>query len=238
MDVRLVELADYCHMSRPKPVCFECGCPIDFRWIGGKARPFHARNTACKKPRVRSDRFAQQLFSFPALYAPAFEQAVTKGGCHCGAAVLQVKHLHGTVYFDRVEWPWERHVCADRSNVDFGLDVLARRLESGHGQPSLGLVAGAYKTWTANPVHLVAVEELAPGGKRFCLRMRGDPDLPEVLRKRERVEPGSLVALCKNGEIKLVLNANGLELQCTDQNCSPEELGIPEEWNSSDLVLI
>jgi hypothetical protein len=198
----------------------------------------HARGAACKKPRLRTGKFTQELFSFPALYAPAFQQTAIKTNCHCGAAVLRVMHLHGVVWFDRIEWPWRRHICGHLSNVDFGLDLLARKLEPGHGHPSLGLVAGSYKTWTERPVHLVAVEELAGGGARFCLKLQGDPDLPEALRKRERVAPGSLVALCKNGQVKSLHDANGLELQCVDQSCSPEELGIPSEWNGSELVLI
>lgn len=140
--------------------------------------------------------------------------------------------------FDQLEWPWKRHICEHRSNVDFGLHRLTRRLEMRTGRPSLGLVAGAYKIWTAHPVYWVAVQELADEGGRFCLKLSGNPDLPDSLRKRERVELGSLVVLCKNGQIKSLHNTAGLEFQCIDQYCSPEEVGIPPEWNGSGFVLI
>ena len=70
------------------------------------------------------------------------------------------------------------------------------------------------------------------------MKLRGDGDLPAQVRQREWIRPGALVVLFKNGEVRSLRDASDTMLECIDARCSPEELGIPVEWNGSGLLQI
>jgi hypothetical protein len=118
------------------------------------------------------------------------------------------------------------------------LDYLASKLKQLSLNASLGLVAGSYISWARNPVHSVAVQELMEGGGRFCIKVQGESGLPAELQLRQRIEPGTLVALCKNGHVNSLCTTDGSEFRCIEPDLSPEELGIPAEWNGSGPLMI
>ena len=46
------------------------------------------------------------------------------------------------------------------------------------------------------------------------------------------------MALLKDGVVRGLRDAGDTVLECVESDCSPEELGIPSEWNGSGLLQI
>ena len=221
-------------MAENTCICYECGRTITFFTKNGRVRPLHRGERRCK-PRGR---YVQLDLTFPVIFDGAFEEPVTQQMCG-GLPIEQVTLAHGKVSFERTEWPWKRHACSCHGGYDyFGVDLLARQAEGSLLQPSLALVAGSFMQCFGERFHVVAVQELAKGGARYCLKLRGDRDLPGPVRQREWIKPGSLVALLKNGVVRGLRDAGDTVLECVEAECSPEELGIPAEWNGSGLLQI
>lgn len=149
-----------------------------------------------------------------------------------------MQHRDGRLLFGRVEWPWERHVCGSGVVVDFGLDYLLRKLTATGVPMNLAIVAGVQRFWTSRPVHLVAFTELSAGARKCCVRLRRKDEVTGVLQQRECILPGTFVAVGGTACVTTVVTTENVEFECIEQHCSPEELGIPAEWNGSSLIKI
>lgn len=212
--------------------CCYCGQPLRFVAMGGMVRPLHKEGATCKAARRRTKRDPRTApLPFPLLFPPGFETPALPHACPCGKEqTFLVRHEAGVLQFDRLDWPWQRHVCARTTVADHGLDHLRLKAgELGSSRPSLALVTASQKGWGLEATHLAAVQELAPGGDRYCLKLRGE-SLPPALKLREHIEPGSLVALGKNGHVNWLLTTGGFHFECLDPHALPESLGIPTEW--------
>jgi hypothetical protein len=220
--------------------CSLCGQPIRFLSAGGVVRPVHKAPTACSGvPRRRRKVVTGETLPFPVVFPAAFEQPVQRYTCPCqGKDTLRVRHKDGCLAFDRLDWPWQRHICGRTSVANYGVDHLLRLCSTSEAQPpSLALVAGAQKTWGARSLHVVAVQELREGGGRFCLRFEGE-DLPPAVKRLEVIEPGSFVALSRDGAAHRLVTTSGFEFRCADPRAWPEELGIPLGWIDPNAALI
>jgi hypothetical protein len=217
-------------MRKAKPFCWDCGRPIHFIKMGRIVRPIHDDGRPC----LPGGGGRQRLLPFPQIFTAAFEHPVTSGPCRCPAAptVFLVHHRAGVARFDRLEWPWQRHHCAQTVDADFGLDFVARQLkEEKHGWIKLALVAGAKQFWSADkPFHYVALIECAVPENRHCLKVACEDGIPAQLLNRSRVFPGALVAMAGNGSVKRLQTLSGCGFTCVDERASPEKLEIPTEW--------
>ena len=92
------------------------------------------------------------MLPFPLLFTAAFDHPIISAPCRCPKAptIFVVNHRDGLARFDRLEWPWQRHKCAQTVDTDFGLDFIARQLnEEQHDWIKLAFVAGAKQLWLA-----------------------------------------------------------------------------------------
>jgi hypothetical protein len=217
-------------MRKAKRFCAHCGRAISFAYIHGKVRPMHDDGKPCGPG--GGDR--QRLLPFPQIFTAAFDHPVTSAPCRCPAAptVFLVHHRAGVARFDRLEWPWQRHHCAQTVDADFGLDFAVRQLkEEKHGWIKLALVAGAKQFWSADkPFHYVALVECANPEHRYCLKVTCEDGIPAPLVNRARVLSGALVAMTGNGTVKRLQTLSGYGFTCVDEQASPEELEIPAQW--------
>lgn len=217
-------------MTRTTTICWWCGQPLNFRTVEGIVRPIHPKKTRCPGRAV----VRQLSLPFTQLFVPAFEQPVTVGKCKCPAksTILRVKHDHGHLLFEQLEFPWKRHVCDEKVDIDyFGLDYLRRQsAQEQDYQMSLALVAGSRRMWGRRPSIYVAVLELARPTVRHRLEVRCDETTPSELIQRAQINPGSLVGLCTNGSVRRLISLSGSGFECVDSNCPPGKLDIPAQW--------
>lgn len=202
-------------------------------------RPLHDDGQECAGGRSRRGKGQRQLFPEPELFNPAFGDLVTREQCRCGGeGLLAVQHRDGRLLFERVDWPWERHICNHGLNVDYGIDFMARRMAALNIPVNLAIVAGVKRFWAGGPVHLVALSEVTSSGSRHCVRLRRKETASLALQQREVIVPGEFVAIQRTTRIEAVFTTNDVEMACVEHDCSPEDLGIPGEWNGSWLIKI
>ncbi len=86
--------------------CWDCGEEIVFRYIDGRPQRIHLSGNWCS-----GSGSGGTSSHYPSTVS-CFEDACWSTTCpECGEPVYFVRHNGGSVWFDSLGWPWEKHSC-------------------------------------------------------------------------------------------------------------------------------
>jgi hypothetical protein len=112
------------------PTCYRCGDWISFMTQDGMAIPIH-ESGSCSGYSGSSARLSASLSDYRG------EDLCWCTTCpRCGEPVYFVRHNGGSVWFDELGWPWEKHACFDDQPISRGIPDL-RPLAKRYGNTAL-----------------------------------------------------------------------------------------------------
>lgn len=112
------------------PNCYSCGARVEIRNVGGIVTPIHERGRCTASDSGLSD---------PRWCPTSFQEDFCRPtSCtYCGQRIFFIRHNGGSVWIEKLEWPWPKHMHYYRNDGDkpslsgFSIGMAGREMPLG-----------------------------------------------------------------------------------------------------------